>query len=302
MIIDAHVHLVTMSMILSAQKKWDRVKPGIMERAIAHGRALIKRETLTFLKSVSIPALAHMWLEQMDKNGVDKALFLPIRGEGLSELDEFISLAPDRFKGYVFLDDPVKKSSQAVLRRWLATGRFRGLKLYPSLQMISAADKRLFPLYDICAEYSAPVLMHFGITHAPVSDYRFTNPLDIQYPSKLFPDTQFMIAHFGAGFFREILLLGFHSENIHLDTSGTNNWRLFLPSVMGLDGIFKRAIEVYGCQRILFGTDSVLNGVAGYRQFVLDEQAKVLKAIKLKKNDQALIMGGNAQRLFNLDK
>lgn len=271
-----------------------------MDRALTGGKAIISRETIDFLRGKSVADLADIWIDELDRNNIARACFLPIRGESMSEMDEFISVNTERFAGYVMLDDPVKKTSARTLRKWLGTGRFRGLKLYPCMDMVCAADKRLFPLYEVAAEFKAPVLVHFGVTHAPVSDYRYTNPLDLKLPSKLFPDTNFIIAHFGAGFFREALMLGFHSENIHLDTSGTNNWRLFLPEVMTLDEIFKRSLEVYGPDKILFGTDSVLNGKAGYRTFVLKEQTETLTRLGVSEEDRLKIMGRNTTRLFKL--
>lgn len=300
MIIDSHVHLITSGMIASAKKSFDRLWPGLMDRALTGGKAIISRETVDFLRGKGVRDLADIWLKELDDNNIARACFLPIRGESLAELDEFISLGEGRFTGYVMLGDPVKKASARALRKWLETGRFRGLKLYPCMDMVSAADKRLFPLYEVAAEFKAPVLVHFGVTHAPASDYRYTNPLDLKLPSKLFPDTDFIIAHFGAGFFREALMLGFHSENIHLDTSGTNNWRLYLPQVMTLDEVFKRALEVYGPDKILFGTDSALNGKAGYRTFVLKEQTETLARLGVSDEDRLKIMGGNTTRLFGL--
>jgi hypothetical protein len=287
-------------MISSAKKSFDRLWPGLMDRALTGGKAIISGETLDFLRGKGVADLADIWIGELDRNNIARACFLPIRGESMSEMDEFVSANTERFTGYVMLEDPVNKTSARTLRKWLKTGRFRGLKLYPCMDMVSVADKRLFPLYEVAAEFKAPVLVHFGVTHAPVSDYRYTNPLDLKLPSKLFPDTNFIIAHFGAGFFREILMLGFHSDNIHLDTSGTNNWRLFLPQVMTLDEIFKRTLEVYGPDKILFGTDSALNGKAGYRTFVLKEQTETLARLGVSQEDQLKIMGHNTVRLFGL--
>lgn len=300
MIIDSHVHLITSGMIGSAKKSFDRLWPGLMDRALTGGKAIISHETIEFLRGKSVRDLADIWLDELALHNVGRACFLPIRGESLDELGEFISLDTEKFTGYVMLGNPVKKSAALEFRKWLETGLFRGLKIYPCMDMVSVADKRLFPLYEVAAEFKAPVLVHFGVTHAPVSDYRYTNPLDLKLPSKLFPDTDFIIAHFGAGFFREALMLGFHSENIHLDTSGTNNWRLFLPQVMTLDEIFKRTLEVYGPDKILFGTDSALNGKAGYRTYVINEQAETLARIGVSEEDRLKIMGGNTARLFNL--
>lgn len=301
MIVDAHVHLVTAKMLENARRRFDKIKPGLMERTKRDGRPFINPGFIDFLKKKSVKNLARIWEDELDKNGIDHALFLPIGGQ-LSDLDEFLSQNPERFSGYVFLENPLTKSAVKDFKKWIKTGLFRGLKLYPPLQMFSAADERMFPIYETAAELGVPVLFHFGITQAPVSDYRYANPLDLQYPSKMFPEVKFLIAHFGAGFFREVLLLGFHSGNLYIDTSGTNNWRLFTPNAPPLSRIFKRTLEVYGPEKIVYGTDSAINDKTGYRTFVLKEQKKALSTLKVKKKERDLIMGGNAERLFGLNR
>ncbi len=299
MIIDSHVHLITAKMILALQKRYDKLRPNIASQAVAKGTGPVGPEFVKYLQKVTVKDYAAKWLSEMDKNKIDRALFLPI-AEVHDELLEFIALNPDRFAGYAFLDNPVAKGAAKKLRRLIGSGGLVGLKLYPSIQGVSIADKRLFAVYETAGELGIPILIHFGITHAPIADYRFTNPLDLNLPSKLFPETNFIIAHFGAGFFREILLLGFHASNIHIDTSGTNNWRLFTPDAPPLSKVFKRAIEVYGAERILFGTDTVFNHKVGYRSHILKEQKGVLSRLGLKAKERKAIMGGNAARLFKL--
>ena len=36
----------------------------------------------------------------------------------MAELAEFISIRPDRFSGYLFLDDPHKKKAVTAIRKW----------------------------------------------------------------------------------------------------------------------------------------------------------------------------------------
>ena len=300
MIIDSHVHLVTHAMAKAAIKRMDKLSNGAFSKMSQSGPGIMNREFVDFLKKTDIPEFARLWVEELDKNKVDRALFLPISGGGHDELDEFVRLHPDRFSAYMMPDDPSKKKVVKELEQRAKSGRFLGIKLYPCVSGISVADERAYPLYEAAGALNIPILIHFGITMAPMADYRLTNPMDLMLPSRMFPRTNFIIAHFGAGFFREVLLLGFHAKNLYVDTSGTNNWRLFLPQVMELSAIFKRAIEVYGAERILFGTDTILNGATGYREFVLTEQQKALEELELKQDARNLIMGGNAARLFGL--
>jgi len=301
MIIDSHVHLITSQMIETITARLDKIRPGLLDRVNQMGKKLINPDFIKFLKTTSIKKLASMWEVEMKKNRIDHACFLPIGGAAHDQMAELVGCNRSKFSSYIFMDNPSAKASVAKLRRLVKSEGFVGIKLYPCLQMISIADKKLFPLYEAAGELDIPILIHFGITHAPIVDYRYTNPLDLQLPSKTFPGTNFIIAHFGAGFFREILLLGFHSENIYIDTSGTNNWREYLPKVMPLSKIFKRTIEVYGASRLLYGTDTALNDKTGYRTFVLKEQTKALKQLKIPARDQRQIMGGNAAKLFRIE-
>lgn len=300
MIIDSHVHLITARMIRDAAKRYDKIRPGLLDRVVHGGKKLVNPEFIKFLNDTSIPGFARMWEKELDANGVDHAIFLPISGSSLEQLDQFVALNSARFSAYVLPENPVAKNAAGQFARHVRTGRFRGIKLYPPIQLMSVADERLFPIYEKAGELGAPVLIHFGVTHAPVTDYRFANPLDLQLPSKIFPDTNFIIAHFGAGFFREVLMLGYHAENIYVDTSGTNNWREYLPQVMPLKKVFERTLKVYGPERVLFGTDTSLNNKTGYRRFVLREQRKALSDLKVSAKTKALVMGGNTARLFGL--
>lgn len=301
MIIDSHVHLITAQMIEAITVRLNRVRPGLLDRVNHMGRKLINPDFIRFLKTMSVKKLAVMWEREMEKNKIDHACFLPIGGAADQQMVEFADYNRSKFSTYAYLDNPSAKACVANFRKLVTSGGFIGAKLYPSVQMISIADKKLFPLYEAAGELKVPILIHFGITHAPHVDYRYTNPLDLQLPSKIFPDTKFIIAHFGAGFFREILLLGFHAENIYIDTSGTNNWRQYLPEIMPLEKIFKRTIEVYGAERILYGTDTAINDKTGYRAFVLKEQTKALAKLKIPAKDRKLIMGGNAAKLFRIE-
>ncbi|MDH5510799.1 MAG: amidohydrolase family protein [Nitrospinota bacterium] len=300
MIIDSHVHLITHGMAQAAFNRMDKMSKGAISRRGKSGPGIMNRDFIDFLGRTEIAEFARIWVEELDKNRVDRALFLPIGGAGLDEMDQFTSLHPDRFSAYMMPDDPTEKKVVQELEKLVKSGRFVGIKLYPCVSGVSVADERAFPLYEAAGALDIPILIHFGITMAPIADYRLTNPMDLMLPSRMFSETNFIIAHFGAGFFREVLLLGFHAKNIYVDTSGTNNWRMFLPRVMELSEIFKRAIEVYGAERILFGTDTILNGKTGYRDFVLAEQLKALDDLALDQDAHNLIMGGNAARLFGL--
>ncbi len=295
--IDAHVHLITRAMAEDARIRFQRLFPFAKEAVQQRSERLLNEDFLAYLGTVTLEEQAAMWLKAMDDNGIERAVFLPI-SERLEELRDFVRLAPHRFAGYAFIDDPAAADAPERLRRAVRDYGMAGLKLYPSLQLFNCCEERLYPLYEEAQSLGVPITFHFGITMAPVADYRYTNPLDLQLALNLFPRLNFIIAHFGAGFFREVCLVGYHNKNVHLDSSGTNNWRDYTPERMPLPTIFQRAVEIYGAERILFGTDTVIRPGAGYRSVIKEEQRGIVEGLTISSSEKALILGGNAQRLY----
>ena len=128
-------------------------------------------------------------------------------------------------------------------------------------------------------------------------DLSFANPLSIIPAANRFRRIRFVIPHFGAGFFREALMAGSLCENVYVDTSSSNSWMKTQPHAISLETVFARALDVFGAERILFGTDSNVFP-AGWRQDRYEEQAAVLSNLCLPEADQARVFGGNAAELL----
>ena len=69
------------------------------------------------------------------------------------------------------------------------------------------------------------------------------------------PQVPIIIPHFGAGMFREALMVADLCPNVHLDTSSSNAWMRYTPGLT-LTDVFRTALDVVGPERLLFGTDS----------------------------------------------
>ena len=87
----------------------------------------------------------------------------------------------------------------------------------------------------------------------------------------------FVVPHFGGGFLREVLMLGMQCENVYVDTSSSNDWVRSQPGGMELADVFSDVLDVYGADRILFGTDSS-TFPRGYRADIRDQQLAALGA------------------------
>ena len=293
-IVDSHLHLITASMLRRGRERMPAYRQKAVESARMRGKTY--EERLAELEWLSLEDHARSWLVEFDKAGVDTGAFIAV-GEGNDELSRFVAINPRRFAGWGSLVDPRDSNAARTVAQFRTLG-LSGLKLYPPIQRFYPNDRALYPVYEAAAEQQLPVLFHFGITVGSFYDLTYASPLPLSAPVKEFPEVTFLIAHFGAGFFRETLFLAYHTENVCVDTSGTNNWREYYPGGPPLEQIFRDALRAFGPKRILFGTDSTVWG--GYRHHILKEQVEILDRLELPPQDRAAILGDNARRVLRL--
>jgi predicted TIM-barrel fold metal-dependent hydrolase len=95
---------------------------------------------------------------------------------------------------------------------------------------------------------------------------------------------------------REALMLADLCPNVFLDTSSSNSWMRY--ESLGLPDVFRRALEVAGPGRLLFGTDSSFFP-RGWNRAVFDTQVGVLADMGLEAGAARQILGDNLRRLFS---
>ncbi len=183
----------------------------------------------------------------------------------------------------------------------------RGICLFPAMQRYSLTDDRVAQVFALAAEHRArpAIFVHCGVLSVGVRkklglpspfDIRFGNPLDLHAIALRYPDVPIIVPHFGAGLFREALMLADLCPNVHLDTSSSNGWMRYTPGLT-LSQVFRTAVDVVGPARLLFGTDSSFFP-RGWNKDVFDRQQQALDEAGIDEAARAQIMGGNFERLF----
>jgi predicted TIM-barrel fold metal-dependent hydrolase len=172
----------------------------------------------------------------------------------------------------------------------------------------SIHDERVRPVFEVAASHPGTlVFVHCGVLSVGVRkklglvshyDLRFSNPVDLHAIALDFPQVPFVIPHFGAGYFREALMVCDLCPNVHLDTSSSNSWTRYQPEALTLNQVFRRALDVVGARRLLFGTDSSFFP-RGWNAAVYEAQSKALYELGLKDDEAALIFGANLDRLLD---
>jgi len=268
-VVDAHAHFMTYNTV----KAW-------LSRGDTLDRLERRARTRTDMEDFELPheeqGTGQLWADEMDRYGVSAMGFM-VGQESWHEFLDARRRFPGRFMGYANVN-PADEGAVELVRRAGEDG-FQGIKLYPSSWAdIHAYDDVCYPVYGEAQRQGLLVILHFGITIGTRANLLHGNPLDIQRPAQEFPDIDFMIAHFGAGFFRELLLLQYQADNVYMDSSGSNSWMRYLPYDLDLKKIFEKAITAGGPEKVIFGTDSTFFP-RGFRLNILEEQHHAVKSL-----------------------
>ncbi len=250
--------------------------------------------------------LAQRWVEELDRHGIEKTVLMAsVPGDEQSAADA-VRAFPDRLWGY-FMLNPLAPEAAERTERALDKFGLRGICLFPAMHRFSVQDDRLKPIYELASERSGvAVFVHMGVLTVGVRnklglpskfDMSYSNPIDLHRVALEFPNVNFVIPHFGAGYFREVLMLGDLAPNIYLDTSSSNSWTKYQVPPLDLKTVFAQALGVYGANRLLFGSDSSFFP-RGWNAAVLETQLAVFEQLKLGAEEVAAILGGNLRRLL----
>jgi len=248
---------------------------------------------------------AHRWVAELDRHHVASASIIASVPGDEDSVAAAVHAVPDRFHGYFFVD-PTQSGASERVTQYLSRG-LQGICLFPAMHRYSLHDERVRAVIASAAAHPGTIVfVSCGVLTVGFRkklgmpskfDIRFANPVDLHAIAQEFPTVPFVIPHFGAGFFREALMVADLCPNVYLDTSGSNSWIRYQAPEPSLREVFRRALEVAGPKRLLFGTDSSWFP-RGWVHGVFDEQTRVLYELALPAADVTAILGGNLERLL----
>lgn len=298
-VLDGHMHLMTAE-TAAEEAAWRSAGPPALAEAAARRRERYEREQAVpsaAPATETAEAAAAAWGAELDRYGIAAAVFLALAPRP-ETLRRFAACRPERFFAFTLVD-PWEAGAADALEADVRVRGFRGLKLYPTVQNFHAHDPRAYPLYARAEALGIPVLLHFGITLDYRADLRYGNPLELQPVARDFPRLPLIVAHAGAGFLRETLFLAYHCANVHVDTSGSGTWMRYLPRPLTLREVLERLLDVFGPERVLFGSDS-RHRSEGYRHGLLSAHRQALEALRVPEAAQRSILGGTMARLLKI--
>jgi uncharacterized protein len=251
--------------------------------------------------------LADRWIAELDKHHVGRAaLIASVPGD-----EESVAIAvarhPARFVGY-FMIDPTADGALDRLVATLAKPGMRCACLFPAMHRYALHDDRVLRVVELLARRPGTALFaHCGVLSVGVRkklglpnrfEMRFGDPLHLQLAATTWPALPIIVPHFGAGMFREALMLADTCTNVHLDTSSSNGWMKYHPGLT-LPIVLAQALAVAGPDRLLFGTDSSFFP-RGWQRAIHEQQRTALEGLSADQSVMSRIFGGNFDRLFPL--
>ncbi len=200
----------------------------------------------SFLKSPELPEL----LEDMDANGVDRAILLTkINKEG-DRAQRFATERPDRFAlgvgGFNLLRPmPTLRAIEAFTRdnpvAYVTVGpSFWGDGMYPP------SDAVYYPLYAKCCELELPICINTGIPGPPIPGDA-QNPMHLDRVCVRFPELKLCMIHGADPWWDTAIRLMLKYKNLRLMTSAWSPKRL--PETL------LHYMATRGKDRILFASD-----------------------------------------------
>ena len=252
-------------------------------------------------------ALATRWIREMDERQISRMMLVTSWLWDEESTARAVQTYPDRLSGYAMIN-PTQDIAETRIRRAVNELGLKGVTLFPAMHGFHVDAPEVYPVHEAIAQAKIPTFVHFGLLKIGIRDklglvskfdLRLSNPLDLLPVAKDFPDTTFIIPHFGCGYFHEMLMVAAQCPNVCVDTSSSNSWIDLMPYSLTLKEVYKKTLAVLGPDRILFGSDSTAFP-KGWRQEVFEAQAAILQDLGVSKEDLENIFGGNAIRILNL--
>ena len=196
------------------------------------------------IRGAGMNGTASMLLEQGKKAGISKYLILPvaIRPNRVQGINDFIlqqtKLHPE-FIGFGTVHAAMNSLGDEV-HRIMDIG-LRGIKMHPDSQRFHIDDPRLYPLYE-AIQGRIPVMLHMGDQR-----YDYSHPVKLRKILDQFPRLQAIAAHFGGYSMQETAYELLKDTDCIFDVSSS---MMFME-----DGVPEKYINLYGAERMAYGTD-----------------------------------------------
>jgi uncharacterized protein len=269
------------------------------------GLGLWKASGPTMVEKVRKGWTAEYMVEMMDRGNVALSLLISLcsaNGVGGEELivpaEEILPVLqkyPKRFVGLLGIS-PIRKWGDeyyppAYIERGIREYGFKGVHMYPHWYGIRINDRRMYPIFEKCAELDVPISFQTGQGTMRSGSRVVARPIWIDELVRDFPTLKIVALHSGYPWEDELVAMSIANENLYVcpDVPPPRLWHSSILSYLKEEGRFE---GLGGSDRVLWATD-----------FPLQEPRESLQevdALGLEPGIRRKLVRDNAIRLFKL--
>jgi uncharacterized protein len=206
---------------------------------------------------------------------------------------DYVRAHPEKLVGWASVD-PTEPDCLERLDHAVHALGLRGLKLGPTYQHFDPADRRHWPLYQMCADLDLPIMWHQGATFPSQARLKWALPLQLEDVAMEFPQLRMIIAHLGHPWEEDVAVLIRKCPNLYSDISAVHYrpWRYWQAMVTAME---------YGVtHKLLLGSDfpsaTIDNVIAGLGR--INDLVEGTKLPKIPREIQDQIVNENWKAFF----
>ncbi len=237
------------------------------------------------------------YLQKMNRAEIERSLLIAVRAGDLRVRGSFeiayervheICLAhPGRFSGLAGVDPTRGMQGLRDLEEAVREFGFVGAHFYPHWFGLAPDHALVYPYYAKCCELDIPIMMQVGHNLVYSRERRLPSvgrPICLDQVAIDFPELRLLGIHIGVPGTEDMISMAWKHQNIFIgvDAYAPRYWP---PEIV-------HYLNSYGREKVLFGTDWP----------VIDPERAMAEIAELdiKPAAKALLMRGNALRVFNL--
>ena len=172
------------------------------------------------------------------------------------EIYEMVKKYPDRFIGVGAIDATNRIKALEDVEKCIQEFGFKAIVIEPGTHKegMYADDRRIYPIYEKCAELGIPVFLMVGGNAGP--DVSYTNPVHVEHVAIDMPELQILIIHGGWPWVTQILHVAFRRPNLYLSA----DMYITLPG----GSQYIEAVNTYLSDRLLYSASYPFGPIVGY--------------------------------------
>ena len=198
----------------------------------------------------------------------------------ISRTIEFAKKYPSKLRALLWIKPYTELYNDKIEQLIIKNREFvAGFKIHPSLSNLKVSDKKIYPYIELAKKYNLPVQVH--TENDGKSNIKYLRDV-----LEKFNDNIFVMVHMGLNTDNsEAIELIRNNENLYGDTC-----------LVEKRNVLKAIIEC-GSDKILFGTDAIVNGIDTYQKYL-----PVIEAIKkhFTKEEAENVLALNCKRIYGL--